>query len=64
MLIGLGVACAWIAMSAASALGLVLAGRLGAAGGAGGARAGEQVDIAHEEIYPLEPLPAVDRGWR
>lgn len=62
MLAGLGVACAWIALSAAGAVGLAAFGRSGGAGLA--PRADEQVEPAHEDIYSLEPLPAAGERWR
>ncbi len=62
MLIDLGVACAWIAMSAAGAAVLALLGRFGTTTLA--ARGEEPLEPAHEDVYPSEALPAVAELWR
>lgn len=62
MLIDLGVACAWIAMSIASAAGLAVFDRGGSAGPV--ARADDRVEPGHEDFYFLEALPAAGERWR
>lgn len=74
MLIDLSIAGAWIAMSAAGAVGLSSIGRLGAAGLAAtvaGASAGDgwaptpvYTEPAHEELYPPEPALCGGGAWR
>lgn len=73
MLIDLSIAGAWIAMSAAGAVGLSSIGRLGAAGLAAtvaGPSAGEgpaasaDAEPAHEELYPPEPVLCGGGAWR
>jgi len=66
MLIDLGIALAWIAMSAAGALGLALLGRapmLGRGSAAALDAHGEQ-DVAYEELYPFESSRLAIEAWR
>lgn len=63
MLIDLGVACAWIAMSAVGAAVLVLLGQFRTERFATRATE-ESFEPAHEDVYLPESPPAVAELWR
>jgi hypothetical protein len=62
MLIDLGMACAWLAMSAAGAGVLVALRRLASPQLA--APAEETPEPTHEDFYATDSLPAVAELWR
>lgn len=62
MLIDLGVACAWIAMSVAGAIGLSSLAGFGVPATAA-AGVDDEVELGHEDVYALEPLPPAT-SWK